>query len=61
MAVNSVVEVGLKYNIVKTVTWKLLWISKNPALFGSFESSNYYIIEEKVLKNSRPAQIIIII
>ena len=31
-------EVGWKYNIVKAVTWKLLRILKNTALFQSFES-----------------------
>ena len=50
MAVNSVVEVGWKYGIVKAVTWKLLPILKNMALFQSFKSLNYYIIEKKFEK-----------
>ena len=38
-AVNGVVEERWKYDILKAVTWrKLSRISKNPALFQSFES-----------------------
>ena len=47
---NSVVEVGWKYDIVKAVTCKLLRISKNPAFFWSIESLIYYIIEENLFE-----------
>ena len=47
---NVVIEGCNEYDVVKAVTWKLLRISKNPALFWSFENKNYYIIEKKVLK-----------
>ena len=37
-AVNGVVEVGWKKDIVKAITWKLLKLLKNPAPFWFFES-----------------------
>ena len=39
-----------KYDLVKAVTQKLMRISKNPALFLSCLSWNYYIIEKNVKK-----------
>ena len=49
------VEVGWKYDIVKAVTLNLLRILKNPALFWSFESENYFIIDKKNLNVFRLA------
>ena len=50
-----------KYDVVKAVTLKLLRISKNPALFWSFENENYYYIIEKknqfFLKQSAPVSV----
>ena len=46
-AANSVVEVGWKYDIVNTVTWKLLRILKNPALFQYFEVKTIILLVKK--------------